>query len=102
MKILLTILCAVMFAAGILTPAQATSTNIDREQTQQSRKHGPWRTLVRFVVEKNGKLSLLTVHRSSGNKKADAAAIDAVRRAAPFPKNPRGRNEYRIEIEMVP
>ncbi|WP_234803930.1 energy transducer TonB [Ensifer adhaerens] len=98
MKILLPLLCAAIFTAGALAPAHAASSKKGHEQTDRSSKHGQWRTLVRFVVEKDGGLSLVTVHRSSGNRKVDAAAIDAVRRAAPFPKHPTGRREYRVEM----
>lgn len=45
----------------------------------------------------------VAVHRSSGSRKADAEAIAAIRRAAPFPKRPAGshaRMEMRIKIQM--
>lgn len=45
---------------------------------------------VRFVVSANGSAGSIRVVRSSGSPILDRAAIDTVRRAAPFPAIPRG------------
>lgn len=45
-------------------------------------------TVVRFVVQAGGEVSATQVVRSSGNVILDEAALDAIRRAAPFPPIP--------------
>ena len=45
---------------------------------------------VRFVIDSSGSLSAVSIAKSSGNAELDAAAIQVIRRAAPFPAPPRG------------
>ncbi|VFU07083.1 energy transducer TonB [Methylocella tundrae] len=46
--------------------------------------------IVAFYVDENGNLTHQAVYRASGRPDLDAAALNAVRRAAPFPAPPRG------------
>jgi TonB family protein len=46
------------------------------------------RTVLQFTIARDGRVSNLLVIRSSGNVNSDEAAMDAVRRAAPFPGLP--------------
>lgn len=104
MKILLPFLCAISIIAGTPSLAHATSPKAAQHQAQEKRgKRKPLTTEVRFSIGRNGDLLSAEVHRSSGNRKADAEAIAAIRRAAPFPKRPAGspaRMEMRINIQM--
>lgn len=45
---------------------------------------------VRFTITASGGLASVSLRHSSGNKSLDKAALTAVRRAAPFPKPPKG------------
>ncbi|WP_312366660.1 energy transducer TonB [Ensifer sp.] len=104
MKALLPFLCAISIVAGM--PAHATSTKAGEHQAQEKRgQRKPLTTEVRFFIGRNGDLLSASVSRSSGNRKVDAEAIAAVRRAAPFPKRPAGtpaRMEMRIKLQMDP
>lgn len=55
---------------------------------------------VSFRVASNGGLSALTVARSSGSRALDNAALQVIRRAAPFPVPPPGaQRSFRIQIK---
>ena len=55
--------------------------------------------MVSFAIGADGRLNSARVVRSSGNTKADKAALATVRRAAPFPKPPSGKpSVYAIQI----
>lgn len=51
---------------------------------------GDWQVAVAFQVDGHGSLVGIGLTQSSGYPEVDAAAIDAVRRAAPFPPPPSG------------
>lgn len=59
--------------------------------------------LVYFVVDSGGQVVSLNVARSSGNPIIDQAALDTVRRAAPFPAIPgdAGRNSWDFTIPLT-
>jgi|AGTN01.1.fsa_nt_gi TonB family C-terminal domain len=59
----------------------------------------PYKVTVNFRVWKNGAVTDLTVHNSSGSSGADEAALRAVRQAAPFAGLPEGTAEF-MEIEF--
>jgi protein TonB len=46
--------------------------------------------VVAFYIDEMGNLTHQAVHQPSGAPDLDAAALNAVRRAAPFPPPPRG------------
>jgi protein TonB len=46
--------------------------------------------IVAFYIDENGNLTHQAIYRGSGRPDLDAAAMNAVRRAAPFPAPPRG------------
>ena len=55
--------------------------------------------MVSFAIGADGGLSSARVVRSSGNTRADKAALATVKRAAPFPKPPSGKpSVYAIQI----
>jgi protein TonB len=53
---------------------------------------------VQMVIYRSGQLGDVTLAASSGRPALDAAALDAVRQAAPFPPAPNGLTEdwYRV------
>lgn len=55
---------------------------------------------VRFSVDSNGKLSDLVISKSTGNLLADQAALDAVRKAAPFKPLLDGAEES-VDVEFT-
>ncbi len=56
--------------------------------------------IVAFVIGESGNLAGVSITRSSGNPSLDRAAIEVVRRAAPFPPPPPGaRRDYFYEVE---
>ena len=58
--------------------------------------------LVRFLVAANGSVSGIAIVGSSGSSVLDQAAIDTVRRAAPFPRIPRevGRSSWSFTLPL--
>ena len=55
---------------------------------------------VRFSVSPSGGLANVSVARSSGSPRLDRAALQVIRRAAPFPKTPPGaQRSFQIRIE---
>ncbi len=55
---------------------------------------------ISFQIASNGGLAGLGVARSSGSQALDAAAVELVRRAAPFPPPPAGaRRSFTIGIQ---
>ncbi len=57
-------------------------------------------TLVRFSINGNGGLGAVSVAKSSGSSKLDQAAVQVIRRAAPFPPPPPGaQKSFSIKIE---
>jgi TonB family protein len=59
------------------------------------------RSVLRFSISRNGEISNLKVGKSSGNPDSDAAAMDAVRRAAPFRTLPAGYKGRTIDIQFT-
>lgn len=57
---------------------------------------------VRFVVQGNGAATGIRIARSSGSPALDAAAIETVRRAAPFPPIPKqaGRSSWTFTVPV--
>ncbi|WP_426750487.1 energy transducer TonB [Myxococcus sp. Y35] len=80
---------------------QQDLTSVDYQQKVYSRVAGKWRqpgakgrpalgkkTVVRAVIGRDGKLLSTEVSTESGSKAWDAAALSAVKKAAPFPPLP--------------
>ncbi|MCY4335851.1 MAG: TonB family protein [Litoreibacter sp.] len=57
---------------------------------REPRARGKGRVVVSFSIANNGALSSIRVSRSSGRSDIDKAALQMVRRAAPFPAPPAG------------
>jgi protein TonB len=52
--------------------------------------HQQMEGIVAFYVDENGNLTHQAIYRASGRADLDAAALNAVRRATPFPPPPPG------------
>ncbi|MDB5665492.1 TonB family protein [Cypionkella sp.] len=61
---------------------------------------GKGRAVVGFVISANGGLSLVKIVQSSGVAALDAAAVDHIKRAAPFPPPPDG-GKVSLSTEFV-
>ncbi|MDJ1006885.1 MAG: TonB family protein [Paracoccaceae bacterium] len=68
--------------------AGAIGAQIARAQRHPGRQYGAGRVRLILVVARDGQLAGVRVAASSGSPSLDRAALDAVRRAAPFPKAP--------------
>lgn len=60
------------------------------QRTRQARVAGRGTAVVSFTVGANGQLAGVQIQRSSGSGVIDAAALEHVRRASPFPAPPAG------------
>ncbi|MEM8836463.1 MAG: TonB family protein [Pseudomonadota bacterium] len=70
-------------------------------RTRAKRVGGKGTARIRFVISQNGRISSISVARSSGSSEVDKAALDLVRRAAPFPKPPSGaRRNFVIPVRV--
>jgi protein TonB len=58
------------------------------------------KTIVQAIVSKDGKLVSSSVAMESGARAWDAAALAAVKRAAPFPPLPKGYNSPTLEVHF--
>jgi protein TonB len=58
------------------------------------------KTVVQAAIAKDGKLSSAAVSMSSGKKGWDAAALKAVKAAAPFDPLPAGYNYHSLEVHF--
>ncbi|WP_246747073.1 energy transducer TonB [Nitratireductor aquibiodomus] len=58
---------------------------------------------VRFTIARNGSVSAIRIVRSSGSDILDQAAVDTVRRAAPFPRIPdgAGRSSWGFTVPLA-
>ncbi len=71
---------------------------LSRQRRPKSRARGTVR--IAFKIASNGGLANIGVARSSGNSELDQAALNLVRRTAPFPAPPAGaQRSYAIEIK---
>jgi len=59
------------------------------------------RTTVRFVIERDGRISLLKVVRSARYRALDQAALSAVKEASPFPRPPKNLFKGPIPLEIT-
>jgi protein TonB len=78
--------------------SSAIQSRIARHQRYPSGNHGEGKVKVQMVIYRSGQLGDVTLAASSGRPALDAAALDAVRQAAPFPPAPNGLTEdwYRV------
>jgi protein TonB len=78
--------------------SSAIQSRIARHQRYPSGNHGEGKVKVQMVIYRSGQLGDVTLAASSGRPALDAAAIDAVRKAAPFPPAPEGLSDdwYRV------
>ncbi len=65
-----------------------------------SRREIEGQTIVRITIAKDGKLLASTVKESSGYELLDTAAIDIVRRAAPYPPIPKDVDGASIQLTV--
>lgn len=59
------------------------------------------KVLVGFTIVPNGGITGLQVKKTSGHAVLDAAALAAVRRAAPFPPLPQGRRQWLFAVPIT-
>jgi TonB family protein len=59
------------------------------------------RVVVNFTINRDGRLLGLSIGRSSGNPDADAAALGAVKLAAPFRSLPAGHKDNDLAIQFT-
>jgi protein TonB len=78
--------------------SSAIQSRIARHQRYPSGNHGEGKVKVQMVIYRSGQLGDVTLAASSGRPALDAAALDAVRQAAPFPPAPDGLSDdwYRV------
>jgi protein TonB len=78
--------------------SSAIQSRIARHQRYPSGNHGEGKVKVQMVIYRSGQLGDVTLAASSGRPALDAAALDAVRQAAPFPPAPEGLTDdwYRV------
>jgi protein TonB len=74
-----------------------------RSKVQRSVRNGRGKgqVVVSFTVSASGGVSGVRVARSSGKADLDRAAMDAVRRAAPFPPIPDGRKSWAFSVPIA-
>ena len=65
-----------------------------RERNQQGL------VVIEFELEKEGRIMAVRVQRSSGVNLLDQAAVQAVQKAAPFPRAPKGLFEYPVRLRV--
>lgn len=89
--------------AGSSTAAKSYPAQVQRKiaRTRQRRSGAPGRVVVAFSVNGSGGLTGLSIAQSSGKSSTDQAALDHIRRAAPFPAPPAGaRRSFRIPVSV--
>jgi len=59
------------------------------------------KVVVNYVILKDGELGKYYVSESSGNSRMDASAMDALKKAAPFPPLPRGFDQSSVEVKFT-
>ena len=81
--------------------ALAAKINRSKYYPLGSRRRGEeGKVVVRFVVQKNGDLTDLTIVESSGSRRLDAAALKTLRRVAPFRPIPEALNRDHWPISV--
>src|SRR5438046_3587862 len=62
------------------------------------------KVVLRYHLARNGAVSFVRVEKSSGNARFDDSAVQAIRRASPFPPPPKsfGIGDFRMVLEPVP
>lgn len=86
-------------AGATLSPARYGAAVIQRiRKTPQKRGSGRGTARVGFEIGASGGLAAVRILRSSGSAALDAAALDHIRRAAPFPPPPEGRATFSFDF----
>ena len=86
-------------AGATLSPARYGAAVIQRiRKTPQKRGSGRGTARVGFEIGASGGLAAVRILRSSGSASLDAAALDHIRRAAPFPPPPEGRATFSFDF----
>jgi protein TonB len=81
--------------------ALAAKINRSKYYPTGSRRRGEeGRVVVRFIVQRNGDLTDLTVVESSGSRRLDAAALKTLRRVTPFQPIPDAINRDHWPISV--
>lgn len=108
-------LCGLL-ACGLLIPFEARILAGDADDARayldrvESRIMAVWRlpeklegrrVVVRMRLQSSGRVSDIRVEKSSGDKKFDASAVEAVRTASPFPPVPKSAKLVVGDLHMV-
>ena len=90
-------------ASQLAAWSAAIQSRIARQQRYPRGDHGEGRVRVAMVITRSGALTEVGIAQSSGRAALDRAAIQAVRRAAPFPPAPLGLSDdwYRVAQWMA-
>ncbi|MDC0708665.1 TonB family protein [Stigmatella sp. ncwal1] len=94
------------FFQGQLTDAEYQKKVFDRVARtwkQPSARHAPGpgkKAIVQAMVSQDGKLISAALLMESGSKVWDAAALTAVKKAAPFPRLPQGYTGPALEVHF--
>ncbi|MDY6881476.1 MAG: TonB family protein [Desulfatiglans sp.] len=61
------------------------------------------RTRIHFIIKQDGEVSSVDIIKSAGNRALDQAAVDAVRKASPFPRPPAHlfHGEISLKVDVV-
>lgn len=70
-------------------------------RTRRERLNARGVALVSFAISQSGGLASVSIAQSSGNARLDAAAVNHIQRAAPFPAPPAGA-QTRFAVEFTP
>lgn len=70
-------------------------------RTRRERLNARGVAVVSFAISQSGGLASVAIAQSSGNARLDAAALDHIQRAAPFPAPP-ARAQTRFAVEFMP
>ena len=87
-------------AARQAVVAYPSSVFLQLQRTRRVGVNGRGVAMVTFTVRDDGSLASATISSSSGSRAVDEAAVDHIRRAAPFPEPPPGA-QRRFRFEFV-
>jgi TonB family protein len=71
----------------------------EREETVSLESRGRWRDYLVQIKRRLEQVSRVRLLRSSGDRRLDVSALEAVRRAGPFPPMPRGMDLARLHVK---
>ena len=67
---------------------------------QAKKRNQQGQVVIQFKLDNKGQVSDLSVHKSSGSRILDRAALKAVQKSAPFPRAPQGMFSYPVRMRI--